>query len=387
VEVGVTEAIRHRLVRANSDPALTPRERLILNTVRRQGETTRARLIQLSGLTGPAVFRATEDLARRGLLLIGEPVAAGRGQPSHVVRLRADACATLGLAVMTDHAEAVLMDFTGAVRARRDVGEAGMARADVVAKARAFVEDALAETAIPPDAVLGAGLAIAGFFTGAPGAVNPAKELDDWALIDLSVEVGGGLDAPVMVENIANAAAVGERMLGVGAWARSFIYLNFAHGIGAGLIVEGELARGRHGNAGEVGALLHLANLPPPSLEGLRRTLADHGVHTTGISDLVARFQLDWPGVETWVAAHAPSVSFMANAIHYTVDCDAVVLGGRLPRTLGERLAAEIAWDCRLRTPRRGIGLPLPKVVCAEVETSAAAVGAAALLLQRDYFA
>jgi predicted NBD/HSP70 family sugar kinase len=379
--------MRERLVRAAVEPTLTARERLILNTVRRQGETTRARLIQLTGLTGPAVFRATEDLARRGLLLIGEPVAAGRGQPSHVVRLRADACATLGLAVMTDHAEAVLMDFTGAIRASRDVGVAGMARAEVVANAAGFLRDALAETAISPHAVLGVGLSIAGFFTGQPGAVNPAAELDDWALIDLGAAVGGALDTPILVENIANAAAVGERMLGVGAWAKSFVYFNFAHGFGSGLILNGELARGSHGNAGELGAIMELANLPSPSLSSLRETLAAHGVETAGVDDLVTRFQLDWPGVEAWIAAYAPTVSFLANAMHYAVDCDAIVLGGRLPRPLGERLIAEVRWLHQERAPRRGVPLPTPKVVCAEVASSAAAVGAAALLLQRDYFA
>ncbi len=374
----MTEARTRKVVRAAVEPPLTARERLLLNTVRRQGETTRARLIQLTGLTGPAVFRATEDLAGRGLLVIGEPVAAGRGQPSHVVRLRADARATLGLAVMTDHAEAVLMDFTGAIRARRDVGAIGMARAEVVA---------IAETTISPGSVLGVGLAIAGFFTGQPGAVNPAAELDDWALIDLGARVGDALDAPILVENIANAAAVGERMLGVGAWAKSFVYLNFAHGFGGGLILNGELARGSHGNAGELGAIMEMANLPSPSLASLRETLAAHGVETASIGDLVTRFQLDWPGVDAWIEAYAPTISFVANIMHYAVDCDAIVLGGRLPPALGERLVAEIRWLHDERAPRRGVPLPRPKVVRAEVASSAAAVGAAALLLQRDYFA
>jgi predicted NBD/HSP70 family sugar kinase len=145
---------------------------------------------------------------------------------------------------MTDHAEAVLMDFTGAIRARRDVGAIGMARAEVVANAAGFLRDALAETTISPGSVLGVGLAIAGFFTGQPGAVNPAAELDDWALIDLGARVGDALDAPILVENIANAAAVGERMLGVGAWAKSFVYLNFAHGFGgAATATPASLAR------------------------------------------------------------------------------------------------------------------------------------------------
>ena len=383
----MTQGMRQMRIRPAVAPGLTTRERLILNTVRRQGETTRARLIHLTGLTGPAVFRATEDLSKRGLLLIGEQVAAGRGQPSHVVRLRADACATLGLAIMTDHAEAVLMDFTGSVRASREIGAPGMARADVVANARAFLDDALPQTAIAADAVLGAGLGIAGYFTGRPGAVNPAADLDDWALIDLSSEVGLALDMPVLVENLAKAAAVGERMLGVGAWAKSFVYLNFAHGFGGGVILEGELARGRHGNAAEVAALLTLADLPAPNLSSLRATLAAHGLQTSGITDLVTRFRPDWPGVEAWIAAYAPSVSFVANAMQYAVDCDAIVLGGRLPTALGERLIAQIRWLHEWDAPRRGVPMPTPKVVCAEAPSGSTAIGAAALLLQRDYFA
>jgi predicted NBD/HSP70 family sugar kinase len=132
---------------------------------------------------------------------------------------------------------------------------------------------------------------------------------------------------------------------------------------------------------------MELANLPSPSLSSLRETLAAHGVETAGVDDLVTRFQLDWPGVEAWIAAYAPTVSFLANAMHYAVDCDAIVLGGRLPRPLGERLIAEVRWLHQERAPRRGVPLPTPKVVCAEVASSAAAVGAAALLLQRDYFA
>ena len=380
------DSIRQRLYRAHALATATPRERLVLRTVRALRETTRAGLIQETGLSGTAVFRATNDLAERGLIEIGAPVVSGRGQPSNAVRLRADALAALGVSVMTDHAEAVLMDFSGTVRASATVGVPGMQRDAVAARIARFLDRTLRQLELPRAAVIGGGLAIAGYFVPGRNAVNPAAELDDWALTDLAAALEASLDLPFEVENIANAAAVGEHLLGVGRWAGSFAYLNFAHGFGAGLIAGGAPLRGARGNAGEVAGLLDLAGLPSPSLGRLRQHLAMCGVATEGIVDLAQRFRPDWPGVEDWIATHGPSVSFVANALRYVLDLDAVVLGGLVPASLADRLIGEVRWLDESRPPRRGVGWQTPRLVRAEVVDRAAATGVAALLLSRDYF-
>jgi predicted NBD/HSP70 family sugar kinase len=380
------DSIRQRLYRAHALATATPRERLVLRTVRALRETTRAGLIQETGLSGTAVFRATNDLAERGLIEIGAPVVSGRGQPSNAIRLRTDALAALGVSVMTDHAEAVLMDFSGTVRASASVGVPGMERDAVAARIARFLDRTLRQLDLPRAAVIGGGLAIAGYFVPGRNAVNPAAELDDWALTDLAAALEASLDLPFEVENIANAAAVGEHLLGVGRWSGSFAYLNFAHGFGAGLIAGGAPLRGACGNAGEVAGLLDLAGLPSPSLGSLRQHLASCGVATEGIVDLAQRFRPDWPGVEDWIAAHGPSVSFVANALRYVLDLDAVVLGGLIPASLADRLIGEVRWLDESRPPRRGFGWQTPRLVRAEVVDRAAATGVAALLLSRDYF-
>lgn len=365
---------------------VTARERQLLTAIRHAGEISRSDLIKATGLSGVAVFRGTEDLASRGLLDIGAAVAKGRGQPSATVRLRPTALATVGLSIMTDYAEAVLMDFTGAVLAQRNLTLPGMPRDALLDGLMGFIDESTAAAGMGRDTVFGLGVAVAGFFTGDGDKLNPAQELDDWALIDLRPLIEAHTGHPTIIENTANAAAVGEQLLGVGRWTDSFGYLNFAGGLGAGLIVGGELVRGKHGNAGEVGGLAEVMGLPHPKLDSLRDTLKAHGVMTTGITDMLQRYDDDWPGIQAWIEAHTMTFNLFASAFRYIADCETIVIGGRAPAALARRIAAAIVWSEDCRPVRRDKPLPAPRVVIAEVSSESTAIGAATLPLRAGYF-
>ena len=61
------------------------------------------------------------------------------------------------------------------------------------------------------------------------------------------------LGVPVWLDNDANAAALAEHRLGAGRGHRDMIYVTVSSGVGGGLILGGELYRGVHGAAGEIG--------------------------------------------------------------------------------------------------------------------------------------
>lgn len=58
---------------------------------------------------------------------------------------------------------------------------------------------------------------------------------------------------PVLLENDANAAAVGEMWLGAARQCRDVVSVTLGTGVGGGVILDGELWRGAHGSAGEIG--------------------------------------------------------------------------------------------------------------------------------------
>lgn len=368
--------------------SLTDREKSVLSLLRRTGPLTRSSLIRESGLSGPAIFRVTEELAAAGLLMIGETVVEGRGQPSNRVALQGDAAFSIGLSVMSDYAEAVLMDLGGTVRAVAQVTAPGMTQAGIYANLTGFMDDLVARGMLPRKRLVGIGIAVAGYFIGDGDKVNPSPELEDWALVDLAAPAAARFGVSVQAENIASAAAVGEALLGVGRRIHDFVYVNVASGFGGGLILDGRLRRGRFGNAGELGGILSNAGLPIPTLESLRQHLIGHGVPLAGITELVEGFDPGWPGLDGWVEQAAASLHVLAKMAGHVLDVQAIVLGGRLPPALSGRLAERAGFDHAVldAAARRGRAMPLPQILPAEVSSRAAAVGAATLPLASTFF-
>jgi glucokinase len=84
-----------------------------------------------------------------------------------------------------------------------------------------------------------------------------------WDSAPLARLLADRLNRPVFLENDANAAAYGEWRHGAGVGLRQMIYLTVSTGIGAGLILNGQLYRGADGAAGELGHMTIDVNGPP----------------------------------------------------------------------------------------------------------------------------
>nr|WP_284290948.1 ROK family protein [Angustibacter aerolatus] len=104
--------------------------------------------------------------------------------------------------------------------------------------------------------VLGVAVAVPALVDREAGVVVDAPNLG-WHDVDVVAAVTGQDDAlggcPVRVDNDANCAALAEHVRGVARGVGDALYLTGTVGIGAGLLVDGEVRRGRHGFAGEVG--------------------------------------------------------------------------------------------------------------------------------------
>lgn len=95
---------------------------------------------------------------------------------------------------------------------------------------------------------------------GSPGVVNAKKgtvenppNLPGWGKVNLGKILEKEFGLPVMVENDANAAAIGELIFGAGKKFSDFIMVTLGTGVGGGLILKDKLFRGEMGGAGELG--------------------------------------------------------------------------------------------------------------------------------------
>lgn len=93
-----------------------------------------------------------------------------------------------------------------------------------------------------------------------PGTVNVAEgvvvKAPNVPCLDgfrLAAALESELDEPVILENDANAAAIGEMWRGAGQGSRTLICVTLGTGVGGGIILDGKLWRGADGSAGEIG--------------------------------------------------------------------------------------------------------------------------------------
>ncbi|HMF78081.1 MAG TPA: ROK family protein [Bryobacteraceae bacterium] len=107
--------------------------------------------------------------------------------------------------------------------------------------------------------LLGMGIGVPGYIDIDAGVVEGAANLPGFENFPIRDEVQRHLAIPILLENDANAAALGEMWLGAGRNVKNLILLTLGTGIGGGIIIDGKVLHGNHGMAGEFG---HMTVIP-----------------------------------------------------------------------------------------------------------------------------
>lgn len=356
---------------------LLPSERAVLDVVRRLEPIPRADITSHVEITQQSVHRITEKLIQIGLITAGAPLRRGRGQPSAVLELVPRAAVSVGVSINTDSMVLALVDLGG-----RTIEEVVLRQAPVNRRAslqvlRETFERMLRRNGIAPSQLIGAGVAMTGFFVPG-GGVNAPEPLRDWSLIDLRPELTECFRLPVWLENGATTGAIGERLRGAGRWADTFVYFSFNYGFGMGLVLDRRPFFGSHRNAGEVHLFPKGEVENRPALRSLIEELHRNGIAIDSVADLKDRFDPAWPGVEAWIGRTLPQLDRAVNAIAGLIDPDAIVFGGQIPPALGALLIERATfWGPH----RYGVGPELPRLVLSEANGDPAATGAAMLPL------
>jgi predicted NBD/HSP70 family sugar kinase len=342
----------------SADLPLRPREMrdrnraLVLDAVARHEPITRAQLAARTGLTKSSVSSiVTELLAAHLVVEQGAQRGSDLGRPGTALTLARDGLAGLGLEVNVDYLAACVVDL--ARRTRVQYVEVGDNRArDPTAVAELLARLAAAAVA----AAATQGLTIAATCVAVPGLVDQdtgtvghAPNLG-WHGVPLRRLLEGRVPAgrtPVLVENEANVAALGELWFGDGAGLGDYVHISGEVGIGAGIVVGGRLFRGAHGHAGELGHTTLDPDGDPCTCGGrgclelfagqeaiLRSAGLDPAASTsTGraggpVSALVARLEAGDGRALAALAAAGRSLGVATASLVKLVDPDTVVLGG-----------------------------------------------------------
>lgn len=377
----------------------------VLELVRTRAPISRVELAEHTGLTQAAISHAVRALLDEGLLReTGDREWTG-GKPRVMLTLDPLARCAVGVQLGADWVVVALTDARGAVVARTRVRGARRTDPDaVVAGIARHVDVLLRASGVGRRSVAGLGLAVPGTLDLDAGAIAVSRSLDRWQGYAVRSRLGAAVGLPVVMDSDATAAAVGEYWAGRTAGSAAHCTLYMGAGIGAGIVVGGAVYRGASGNVGPLGLMhLHRARHDAgPTLEELaaphavaraarravaagRRTSARLSADGDPITDFGAVATAAVQGDALAVELIEDSAGYLADAAVTAanlLDVDSVVLAGPAFSTAGSLYAAVV--ERRLRVELHAADRHGVRVALAAHVADAAAVGAAALVLQEE---
>ncbi|WP_338673657.1 ROK family transcriptional regulator [Streptomyces sp. SCSIO 30461] len=224
----------------------------VVRAVRMAGSLTQAEIARSTGLSAATVSNIVRELKEGGTVEV-TPTSAG-GRRARSVSLSGDAGIVVGVDFGHTHLRVAVGNLAHQVLAEESEPlDVDASSEEGFGRAQALVRRLIADTGISADKVIGVGLGVPGPIDVESGTLGSTSILPGWTGINPSAELSRRLGVPVYVDNDANLGALGELVWGSGRGVKDLAYIKVASGVGAGLVINGQIYRGPGGTAGEIG--------------------------------------------------------------------------------------------------------------------------------------
>jgi N-acetylglucosamine repressor len=223
---------------------------LVLKTIFDNESIGRAEIARITSLTRTTVSDIVADLITEGLVNeVGMGVSIG-GKSPILLSLAADSRYLIGLDLARKKFSGAIVNLRGEIRYKVDQDIQGLDSEAALASVYSIL-DQLTQTSYQP--LVGIGIGTPGLVNTSEGLVVNAVNLD-WKNLQLASPLKERYHLPVLVFNDSQATAMGEFTFGEGnAPEGNLIVINLRYGVGAGIIINGQLFYGDGGGAGEIG--------------------------------------------------------------------------------------------------------------------------------------
>jgi predicted NBD/HSP70 family sugar kinase len=380
-------------------------EGVVLEAIRVGDGVSRVEIADRTGLTAQTVSNIVRRLLELGLVEEVGHSSSGAGRRRVRLRINSTARHAVGVQVDGDQTSFVIIDFLGQVVARtRHPTLAERGPFAIINQIAESVAALIAESDIDPDSILGVGVACPGPLDHRRGVVFSPPNLPGWHEVTLADELRNKTSYPVIVDNDATAAALGERWTNGQRGVHSLAFVYMGVGIGAGVFLEDHIYRGSSTNAGEFGHII-LSPDGPECFCGSRGCVEAYCA-PRAVVDAVARrvmggepSSLSSDGLDFEKVSHAALAGDLVAreeversayllgcgivSLVNILDVELVVLGGSGFRYVGEiyrEAVSDVVRQRILAGDRRSV-----RVELSTAGEDAGAVGAASLLLDATY--
>jgi predicted NBD/HSP70 family sugar kinase len=224
---------------------------LVLELIKNHSPISRADTAQKLGLNKGTVSSLVSELLEEQLITESGPGESSGGRRPVILLFNQNAGHTIGIDLGVNYILAVLTDLQGKIIFQINEKYHFLSFEDTFKLIQNTITTLIKKAPSSPYGVVGIGI-------GAPGIINIKGDIIvapnlQWRNVPLKQLLESTFNIPVIVENEANAGAYGEKRFGIGQSLDNLIYVSAGIGIGAGIILNGDLYKGINGYSGEFG--------------------------------------------------------------------------------------------------------------------------------------
>ena len=226
----------------------------IFELIRRDGPVSRAQLVRSTSLSKSTVSLHVDRLLKMGLVQEeARPTDTGPGRRS-LLRFAADRSAVVGVELGVTSIDVALCNLDSRVLASAsEPFEIGRGPVVVLKRVYEIVEELRSGEAGRGHRLSGIGIGLPGPVNQTIGSVVSPPIMPGWDHYPVRDEVSLHLGVPCVVDNDVNVMAIGEARAQGNEDVQNLLFVKIGTGIGAGIIVNGEIYRGSKGSAGDIG--------------------------------------------------------------------------------------------------------------------------------------
>ncbi len=364
-------------------------KRIILESIRQHDTISKAELSRKTGLTTQAISNIVERFIEAGVVEVRGKQSSRRGQPAHLLGLRATGGYSAGLHLDRDHLTGVLLDLSGAALARSHQEWNVPTPDEALPQVLTALHHLLTSAGLRQDQLWGVGISLPGPIETGTGRLMSPPNLAGWNGTTPRSWLEQRLSVPVYVETDSIAAAIGERWFGAGLTHPNLFYVFLGMGVGGGMLADGQPFRGATGAAvmfGHLPAGTEGRLCPCGGIDCLETYLSipamlhdltpDTGVPPS-LLDLDTLARAGDARVTGWLDRAAARLATSIINAKALFDPEVVIIGSRWPAGLIEGLTERTVREVARREPK----IVAPTCIVPAALSDDAALGAATIAL------
>lgn len=236
----------------NNEDLLAMNRSLVVQYLKKHGICSRAEISKAIGLTQASISKITATLIEYGIVKEVGYISGEKGRRSIGIALVEDYYKVIGVKISRRSFSVGVFDIGGNLKGvYSETISKGQGFDYTMSRVKPIIDEYMNRFAN----IVVIGVAVPGPYQKSQGKIALITEMDDWTDISLKDEFYNLYDIPIVIEHDANAGALAEWWFGT-QWNSiegTLVHFLVGEGVGAGVLVDGNIFYGHQGIAGEIG--------------------------------------------------------------------------------------------------------------------------------------